>query len=375
MTLYINELKAISYEIATECRICGELDYDDGKTQINFKELTIDTDSNGLHRYLITICKSSNESSELQNIDTLLSLLAVYFGCRFFKLSCYKHEFRIKTLFPFSYNKCPKEFLPTIFDNNTTIEFQRNRLFYEALKIFLDKFNKLKKELREQFIKATKLYLSALQHVGLNLNSYSYDGDGDHGRIMVYLMLISTIETLSSESSKDSRSSKKKSKKEINNLFNELHEKITQKELPPDKLSWSKWYEAKRTEISGTIGATKAFKSFIKKYSTGYEGIRKIPDENTIYTVYISTENFDNTLGEIYDARSRYLHNGTPMILSTVMYNSNYDWHFSGNILLKKLPEESRKKRNLLPYEWWFEGLVRHCLKNYLENKENPEGT
>jgi hypothetical protein len=247
MTLYINELKAISYEIATECRICGELDYDDGKTQINFRELTIDTDSNGLHRYLITICKSSNESSELQNIDTLLSLLAVYFGCRFFKLSCYKHEFRIKTLFPFSYNKCPKEFLPTIFDNNTTIEFQRNRLFYEPLKIFLDKFNKLKKELREQFIKATKLYLSALQHVGLNLNSYSYDGDGDHGRIMVYLMLISTIETLSS------KSSKKISKKKIKNLFDELYEKITQKELSSDKLRLRKWYEAKRTEITGAI--------------------------------------------------------------------------------------------------------------------------
>jgi hypothetical protein len=60
------------------------------------------------------------------------------------------------------------------------------------------------------------------------------------------------------------------------------------------------------------------------------------------------------------------------MILSTVMYNSNYDWHFSGNILPKKLPEESREERNLLPYEWWFEGLVRHCLKKYLEN---PEGT
>jgi len=53
MTLYINELKAISYEIATECRICGELDYDDGKNQINFRQLTIDTDSNGLHRYFI----------------------------------------------------------------------------------------------------------------------------------------------------------------------------------------------------------------------------------------------------------------------------------------------------------------------------------
>ncbi len=42
------------------------------------------------------------------------------------------------------------------------------------------------------------------------------------------------------------------------------------------------------------------------------------------------------------------------MILSTV----------SGNILPEKLP-----------HEWWFEGLVRHCLKNYLENKENLEGT
>ena len=100
---------------------------------------------------------------------------------------------------------------------------------------------------------------------------------------------------------------------------------------------------------------SKSFKEFITTNSENYEGIKQTqsgPGKN----VYVYKNTLNNVLYKIYDARSRYLHDGTPMIFSTIMYNSNHDWHFSGNVSDKKLP-----------YEWWFEGLVRYCIQKYFK--------
>ena len=190
MSIYINDSQRWFYEIATECQIYGELLYDYDNNKINFRQLTFAKDSDGLYRYLITIIPNADKISKLQNIDVLLGLLSVYLGCRFFKLSCYNGSCKVKTLFPFLYQECPKEFMPTIFDSSNIQAFQRTRFFDEELGNFLDRVNNLENALREKFIKSSTLYLSALQHVGLNLYNYSYNGHGDHGRVITYLKLI-----------------------------------------------------------------------------------------------------------------------------------------------------------------------------------------
>jgi hypothetical protein len=82
-------------------------------------------------------------------------------------------------------------------------------------------------------------------------------------------------------------------------------------------------------------------------------------------------------LGKIYDARSRYLHDGEPMFISRFMDIAT-DWHFDpsvgitmdkrsvGAINVDQKNFNSLKLPYQLPYPYWFENLVNYCLKTYL---------
>ena len=244
--------------------------------------------------------------------------------------------------------------MPTIFDSSNIQEFKRTRFFDEELRSFLDRFNNLENALYEKFIKSSTLYLSALQHVGLNVYNYSYNGQGDHGRAITYLKLISAVEVLSSNNNKPTST---KLGDSLENLFETIvlayenlgHSQVGFKtKLDTIKQDYKDKNKTKASSIS------KSFKEFITTNSENYEGIKQTrsgPGKN----VYVDKNTLNDVLHKIYDARSRYLHDGTPMIFSTIMYNSNHDQHFSGNVLDKKLP-----------YEWWFEGLVRYCIQKHI---------
>lgn len=359
MALYINESQEYFYEIATECRIDGELFYVYDNNKINFRQLTFYKDSNGLYRYLITITPNVDKVSKLQNIDVLLGLLSVYLGCRFFKLSCYNGPCKVKTLFPFLYQKCPKEFMPTIFGSSNIQPFQRTRFFDEELGNFLDRVNNLENVLREKFIKSSTLYLSALQHVGLNVYNYSYNGHGDHGRVITYLKLISAIEVLSSNNNEPTST---KLDELLDNLFDKIYIALVDENLDHSQVGFKTKLDAikqdykNKTKEASYNKINQVFKKFIKENSKNYKGIKQTQHgQRKNKNIYVYKQNLDNVLHKIYDARSRYLHDGIPLVFSNIMHNSKYDWHFSANILDKKLP-----------YEWWFEGLVRYCIQEYL---------
>ena len=67
----------------------------------------------------------------------------------------------------------------------------------------------------------------------------------------------------------------------------------------------------------------------------------------------------------IYDARSRYLHAGVPMFLSTPVKGGE-KWD-TDPILGMWVDSRRFDAAQKLPYAHFFEGLVRHCLLNYLK--------
>jgi hypothetical protein len=362
--------ETVDYEIASECCIAGVLDYDTGNIKIKFSFLTIMPDTNGLYRYLIKI----EGYGELDDIDKLLALLAVYFGCRFFKLSRFPYTFNIKYLYPFAYHRCHKKNLPTIFDTDGT-EFQRSRVFDSRLKEWLDKFanHTISAKKKQKFITGCKLYLSALQNVGLNINHHNYDGYGDHGRIQTYLMLVSAIEAVL-ENYENNMKLLSCCFKDMRKLLEDAYS------LSADsKTEQLKKFDSITSEYKeNTSGIAEGFKDFITEYSSGYAYLKHNIDVKAP-PVYISQDKLEKVLSKIYDARSKYLHSGTPMILSLIMYNDSTgdDWHIhpsypaSGIKLPKKTtvkndPPETISEKIRLPYEWWFEGIVRHCLIEYL---------
>jgi hypothetical protein len=69
-------------------------------------------------------------------------------------------------------------------------------------------------------------------------------------------------------------------------------------------------------------------------------------------------------LGTIYAARSNYLHAGEPMFLSQpIKGGEKWDTDPTIGMIADNRSFTAGQK---LPYAFFFEGLVRHCLLNYL---------
>jgi hypothetical protein len=79
----------------------------------------------------------------------------------------------------------------------------------------------------------------------------------------------------------------------------------------------------------------------------------------------ITREKMTQTLDAIYRGRSRYLHSGEPMYLSVLTAIPN-NWDTDPT---SAMWADNRKfrGRDKLPYPYWFENIVRHCLLKYIE--------
>jgi hypothetical protein len=72
----------------------------------------------------------------------------------------------------------------------------------------------------------------------------------------------------------------------------------------------------------------------------------------------------EKELSRIYDARSAYLHDGESMYLSTPFQQFNWDKDASLGMYVGKRKFSAKKQ---LPNVQFFEGLVRHCVLNYID--------
>jgi hypothetical protein len=335
----------IEYEIATECHIAGVLDYNNG--MILCGGLTIEKDQNGLYHYLIRLKYSGVEEPYYNNkankkgyyfkdgaLGELLAILSLFFQCRFYLVATFSgeltnHGLKIKTENRFTYKPCNPLIHPPIFST-------QKRNFAIGLTNFLDTIKSLDTKYHQQFILACYHYTRSLKEIG---------NDNE----MVFIRLVSAIESLS----KFIKLNKNK------DLFNgKAFEDIVKKEI----LSKTEMEELKKTFENRKSKAR--FITFVKRYSVGcFKG-----GNYKAKHCKITKKQLPNVLRTIYDARSAYLHNGEPMYLSQPMHGGEkWDTDPSmGMIIDNKSFSVSQK----LPFTYFFEGIVRQCLLNFLKNNK-----
>ena len=338
------------YEFVSECRITGLLDYENGKLICGL--FTLEEDRNGLYHYLLRIQYPKfeggyNEKADKKGyyfkdgiIGELLSLFSLYFQCRFYIVAIYQGELtnrsiKIKMEQEFSYKKIPKGIHPKIFSED-------NKNFAVGLSDFLDSVRKLDSQKHQRFILACHHYARSLKEVGRDSE-------------MVFIRLVSAIEILSGAYKLRKKDNPLNGEK-FSVMFNDTS--LTKEQAKQLK-------EILKVNGQGKIQIGKSkqkFINFVKAHSTGCLKGGNWKAKH----VRITRQNLPDVLTTIYDARSRYLHSGEPMYLSQFMHGAGkWDTDPSLGMMIDNRKFPSAHK---LPYTYWFENLVRHCLLNYLKS-------
>lgn len=334
------------YEIASECNIPGVLNYQNGMILSSF--LTIDKDRNGLHHYTLKIKYAGLEEPYFNREATLggyffkdgilgelLAIFSVYFQCRFYLIASYFGELtssgvKTKTENNFIYVPCIPHIHPPIFSS-------KNKNFAKGLSDFLESIKSLDAKYHQQFILACYHYAKALKEVGIDSE-------------MVFVRLVSSIEALSKFFELDKKDDLFKGKKFEDVIKNDV---LCNKEKEELK------------KIFNVRKARKKFIRFIENYSTGFFKGGKYRAMHT----KIKKARLSKILNAIYDARSSYLHSGEPMYLSQPNRDS-YKWKWDIDPSLYTIIDNRKiSAAKKLPYTYFFENIVRHCLLSFLKDR------
>ena len=342
-------IRVYEHELLSECEILGLLDYENSKILCSL--YTLNKSKDGLYFYLLKIaypeCSDDHVANYIKNatkkgyyfkgniVGELMVLFSIFFRCRFYLNTTTCGELsstgiKTKTIHEFTRIQCEPVIHPPIFSSEA-------RNFAVGLKEFIDKVKNLPSEYHQQFILAGYHYLLALREVGINQE-------------MVFIRLVSAIEALSKSFELDPTDDPLKGK-DFDNVVESLNCKLNKEE----KDALKNIFETRKSE--------KKFTKFIENYSKGYikGGNHKAKH------CKIKKGNLSKILKTIYNARSNYLHSGEPMYLSMAVRNE-YKWDIDPSLGMiadnRKIPASQK-----LPYAYWFEGLVRHCLVNFLEEK------
>ena len=337
------------FEIASECRITGLLNYKGGKIMCSL--FSMEKDENGLYHYLLRIkypkySGSYNEKADKKGyyfkggeIGELLALFSLHFQCRFYLIATYHGELtsrgiKTKSENSFLYKKVANEVIhPKIFS-------ETGKNFTKGLSDFLYSVKKLNERKHQGFILACYHYARALKEVGVDSE-------------MVFIRLVSAIETLSKEY-KLSKADNPLNGGEFDRLFH--GHSLSKEQLKQTK-------EILKVDSKGSIKIDKSKKKFIKFIEDFSKGSLKGGNWKAKH-VKITRENLPKVITAIYDARSSYLHNGEPMYLSQFMHGAvKWDTDPSFGMVIDNREFTASQK---LPYTYWFENVVRSCLLNYL---------
>jgi len=261
------------YEIATEQRITGILDYEGhilGGLIVSPEDTLL---KNKLYTYLIQIKLPTVEPPYYQSnvsksgyffpsgpIGEVLSLLALHYGARFYQIS--------STYGKLSENSIPMRtshnyvYFPSASGVCQDVLKPRANINWGTAKIFLDDVKKLNSKLHLPFIMACNLYLRGLREINLDSE-------------MFFIRMVSAIEAIT------------------------------------ERLSDS---EFKKIVGVKRDGKQNNFINFFKKFSKGFYKGGKYKAKHC----RISKKEAPKKLEAIYDARSRYLHEGESMYLSQI---------------------------------------------------------
>jgi hypothetical protein len=342
---YCNE-----FEIASECRIAGILNYKHGKIMCSF--FSVEKDEKGLYHYLLRVkypkySGSYNKQADKKGyyfkegeLGELLALFSLYFQCRFYLVATYTGEMtnkglRNKSENEFLYKKIPNEAIhPIIFSES-------GGNFSKGLAEFLDSVKKLDKKKHQGFILACYHYARALKEVGVDNE-------------MIFIRLVSAIETLSKKFNL-SKADNPLNMKTFDNLFSKCS-------LSEDELKQIK--DILKVDGTGKIQIEKSSRKFIKFIERFSKGALRGGNWKAKH-LKITREKLPKILTAIYNARSNYLHNGERMYLSDLVRGTaNWDTDPSMGMTIDNRNFSASQK---LPYTYWFENVVRCCLLNYLK--------
>lgn len=270
-------------------------------------------------------------------LGEMLALMSLFFRCRFHFISSRllpgnpRLGMTIKREYPFVRVKCNPGIHPPIFQN-------ANKNLAAGFTEFLDVVKNLDQTLHQDFILACHHYARAIKEVGVDSE-------------MVFIRLVSAIETLSK-------------KMVLNRQEDVLEERDITGLIAQSALS--KELKSELKSVFDVRKSRKKFIRFIEQHSSGFFRGGKFNAPR----LKIRRANLGKVLDIIYRARSQYLYAGEPMFLSqSIKGGEKWDTDpTSGMIVDKRLFPESQK----LPYAYFFEGLVRHCLLNYLKVNSSP---
>lgn len=333
------------YELGSECSLHGLLDYGDGR--IICAPMSLGRSKDGLWLYSLLISFPQGPVDAMEQIrkadakgyyfkdgilGELLALLSLFFRCRFYLISSrLTHEnprsgMNGKTEYPFIRINCDPGIHPPVFQSegkNLAVGFNE----------FLDRVKTLDRKLHQNFVLACYHYRRAVNEIGVDAE-------------MVFIRLVSAIEALS----KDTKLARRDDVLEAQGVA----DLITQSNLSAEL----------RSELRSAFDVRKSrlkFVRFIEEYCAGYfkGGNFKAAQ------LKIKKADLGKVLDRIYRARSQYLHTGEPMFLSRPMRGGeNWDTDPSQDMIADNRAISGKLK---LPYAYFFEGLVRQCLLNYLK--------
>ncbi len=330
------------YETCSEVRMPGVFTYGNEMLHCSLYQ---EADENGLYTYLLRI-KNVEKIFEYDEesfskdgyyfekglIGEILAILSFYFQARFYLKaevlifgdikSRREHKLRYRKIDGL---KCV---------NYEMLSDQKRNWSDAGLVQFFESIRNLGQEHHQKLIQAFNWYSEAIKELGI-----------DHE--LFFIKMVSAVENLL---------------KDIKTPDDSLKVKLL--ELKEDKFFTKK----EGTDVDNWLenrGIIKRFLGFFDKYSAGYfkAGFRKAAH------CYIRKKDSEEYLKRIYNARSKYLHEGKPMYLSLNMcHKESWKWDVdpSGGMGVDRRKIPGKEK---LPHVRWFERIANHSIKNFIEEK------
>ena len=332
----------IEVEVGSECQISGLLDYADGK--IICAAMSTEESRDGLWLYNLILhfptgpkfnTKADDSGYYFRDgvIGELLALMSLFFRCRFYLISNRllpgnpTQGMTLKKEDTFNRVKCNPGIHPPL--------FEKPKADFAAFKEFLDGLKKLNASLHQDVILACHHYARAVKEVGVDAE-------------MVFIRLVSVVEVLSQHLPLDHKDDRLEAR-EITSL-------IAQSNLSAENKKELK-------SIFDVRKSRKRFVRFIEQHCGGFFKGGNVKAKR----LKIKRADLPKALNAIYTARSKYLHAGEPMFLSQPFKGGEkWDTDPAAGMIVDNRSLSARQK---LPYGWFFEGLVRQCLLNYLKER------
>ena len=331
----------VEVELGSEIDIPGALSFENDA--ILFSLATSRPDSSGLYKYCLRLsiplenytqkdfskdCTRNGYVFKEGAVGELVSLFSLKLQARLFILSSITrfgpNSLPIKTEYNPYRGLIGSDFDTVVFSNG-------NRHLHNDLFGFIRKIKKIPPKYHLEVALSANHYANALREIGLNEE-------------MVFVRLVSAIETAAAHQSITSDPWEAKN----------LDEFIKTDDLNIEQINELKVLFQNRRSKSRFI-------AFLQKYSERFFDSEKREPEHT----QVTPENLSKIAGAIYDARSGYIHNGTPMYLSRP--NRFFpDWHMDCSVGIY-LHNRFFKNEQKLPRADFFHRLVRHCLLSRID--------